>query len=67
MLLCLRHQIINLNGEEYYLWYNADVHNFSVGLYKIDDLLAGKLDPQILLGPVDENDLNAAYSYSVKK
>ena len=50
-------QIITIKGEEYYVWYNANVTDYSVGLYKVKDLLAGKLKPRYMFGPTDENGL----------
>ena len=46
-------QIITIKGEDYYVWYNANVTDFSVGLYKVKDLLAGKLKPRYMFGPTD--------------
>lgn len=59
-------QIIRMNGEEYYLWYNADIHNYSVSLCKMEDLLAGELKPKYMLGPIDLNELSVPYSYTIK-
>ena len=59
-------QIIKMNGEDYYIWYNADIPNYSVGLYKIEDLLAGELKPKYMLGPIDLSELSVSYSYTIK-
>lgn len=53
-------QIITIKGEDYYVWYNSNVTDFSVGLYKVKDLLAGKLKPRYMFGPTDINGLGGS-------
>ena len=37
------------------VWYNADYQDYSVGVYKVKDLLAGKLEPRYMFDPTDVN------------
>ena len=54
-------QIVTIKDEEYYVWYNANITDFSVGLFKVKDLLAGELKPRYLYGPID---LNSTYAFN---
>ena len=59
-------QIITINGDRYYLWYSASIRPYTVSLYKVEDLLEGKLDPIEMLKVLDKNELNAEYTYTIK-
>ena len=60
-------QIIRFNQEDYYLRFAADVHHYTVGLYKVDDLLQGVINPKVILKETDLNDLSAQYTYTINK